>query len=119
MDNKQLINEFLDAFDKNDTEKILSCMTEDVQWNILGEQKIAGKEALRSFFEQNKNMIMVSSTRDHFIIDGDRASIGGEVVCKNTESGEEYDMYYCDVYELQSGKIKSMVTYSINKKKDQ
>ena len=30
-------------------------------------------------------------------------SVGGEVLCRNTESGQEYDMYYCDVYELQGG----------------
>lgn len=41
----------------------------------------------------------------------------GEVLCRNSKSGEEYDMYYCDVYGLQNGKIKNMVTYSVNKKK--
>jgi uncharacterized protein len=117
MDNKKLISEFLDAFDKNDTENILKNMTDDVEWNILDDQKISGKEALRNFFDKNKSMVMVSATRDHFIVEGDHASVGGEVLCKNTESGQEYDMYYCDVYELQNGKIKNMVTYTINKKK--
>lgn len=117
MDNRKIINEFLDAFDKNDTEGILSYMTDDVQWDILDDQKISGKEALRTFFNGNKNMVIVKATRDHFIVEGDRASVGGEVLCKNTDSGQEYDMYYCDVYELQSGKIKGMVTYTINKKK--
>jgi ketosteroid isomerase-like protein len=118
MDNKKVINEFLDAFDKNDTEAILKNMTDDVEWDMLNDQKISGKAALRSFFEKNKDMVMVSSTRDHFIVEGDHASVGGEVLCKNTASGQEYDMYYCDVYELQNGKIKNMVTYNINKKKD-
>ncbi len=117
MDNRKIINEFLGAFDKNDTEGILNYMTDDVQWNILDDQKISGKQALRSFFEKNKNVVMVSATRDHFILEGDHASVGGEVLCRNTDSGQEYDMYYCDVYELQNGKIKNMVTYTINKKK--
>ncbi|MDF2187953.1 nuclear transport factor 2 family protein [Paraflavitalea sp. CAU 1676] len=117
MDNRKIITEFLDAFDKNDLEGILSHIAEDASWDILNDQKIVGKEALRKFFYDNQNMKVVSATREHFIVDGDRASVGGEAICKNMDSGDEYDMYYCDVYGLKNGKINNMVTYTINKKK--
>lgn len=117
MDNKQTLTGFLDAFDKNDTEAILSYVADDIHWNMIGDMTIAGKAALRKFFTENADMKVVKSTRAHFILNGDEAAITGEVLCRNEKTGKEYHMDYCDVYELQAGKIKKMVTYNIDRKK--
>lgn len=117
MDNRKILSDFLDKFDKNEVEPMLGFMTEDVSWNILEDQHLVGKENLRKFFTENKDMKIVKATRDHFIVEGDRASVGGEVLCKNEGDGHSFEMYYTDVYELQQGKIKDMVTYIVMKKK--
>lgn len=116
MDNRKILQDFLDKFDKGDIEGILSHMTDDVQWHILEDRLMAGKEAVRTFLIDNQDMKIVSATRDHFIVEGDRATVGGEAVCRNTTNGDAFDMYYCDVYQLQNGKVKDMVTYIIIKK---
>ncbi|WP_350340154.1 nuclear transport factor 2 family protein [Paraflavitalea speifideaquila] len=58
---------------------------------------------------------MVSSTKEHIIVDGDQVAVNGEVTCKGND-GKVFDMYYCDVYELNKGLIKNMTSYIITKK---
>ncbi|WP_276483009.1 nuclear transport factor 2 family protein [Paraflavitalea pollutisoli] len=117
MDNKQILNGFLGAFDRNDTEAILSYVTDDMHWDMIGDMTIDGKDALRKFFTDNADMKLVRSTRTHFILQGEEAAITGEVLCRNDKTGKEYHMDYCDVYQMENGKIKKMVTYNIDKKK--
>lgn len=118
MDNRKILQQFLDVFNKNDIEGILGHMTDDVQWTILEDRQLTGKEAVRKFLYDYKDIQVASATRDHFIVEGDHASVGGEAVCRNVKSGEEFDMYYCDVYQLQNGKIRNMVTYIVIKNKN-
>jgi ketosteroid isomerase-like protein len=115
MDNRKIIQEVLEAFDKSDVDTILSFLSEDVTWNMVGDQVITGKEGMRDFFAANGGTQMVSSTKEHIIVDGNNVSVNGEVTCK-TKDGDVFDMYYCDLYELDNGLIKNMASYIINKK---
>ena len=116
MNNKETIQQVIDAFDNNDVDSILDLVTDDVEWHMLGDQVISGKDKLREFFSKNAGMKLLSSTKDHIIIEGDRAAVDGHVQCAG-KNGEMADMYYCDVYELEKGKVKKIVSYTINKRK--
>jgi ketosteroid isomerase-like protein len=115
MSNREIIMEIVDAFDNNDVERILNCVTDDIEWEMLGENTISGKETLRKFFGEHADMKMVSSTEDHIIINGDSGCVSGSVQCSNGK-GQDFNMYYCDIYKLKDDKIKKITTYSINKK---
>jgi ketosteroid isomerase-like protein len=43
--NKQLVETYLDGFRANDHEKILSCLTDDIEWTVFGHFHLTGKEA--------------------------------------------------------------------------
>ena len=43
--NIETVNTYLDGFRKNDHEKILSCLTDDIEWTVFGAFHLAGKEA--------------------------------------------------------------------------
>jgi ketosteroid isomerase-like protein len=115
MTNKETIEKVIKAFENNDVAGILAQLTDDAEWQMLGDKTIKGKDAWRAFFAAHPEMTMVSSTTNHIIIDGDNAAVDGEVSCKDKD-GKQFDMYYCDLYELQNAKVKKMVTYSVNKK---
>ena len=114
MSNKQTIDKVIKAFEDNNVEAILDLLTDDAEWQMLGDKTIKGKDNWRAFFAQHPEMTMVSSTTNHIIIDGDQAAVDGEVSCKDKD-GNLFDMYYCDLYELQDAKVKKMVTYSVKK----
>jgi uncharacterized protein len=116
MTNSETIHNVIDAFDNNDVDTILSLVTDDAEWHMLGDQVISGKEEMREFFSKNAGMKMLSSTKDHIIIEGDRAAVDGNVQCIG-KNGLVMDMYYCDVYELEKGRVKKIVSYTVNKSK--
>ncbi len=116
MNNREIIEKVIEAFDRNDVESILSYLTEDAEWHMLGEHIIKGKEEWKKFFEANAGTEMLSSSKHHIIVDGDKAAVDGEASCK-VANGQTHNMYYCDIYELEAGKIKKLFSYIVNKKK--
>ena len=116
MNNRGLIIEFNKAFDAGDAHQIAGFVTDDFEWHMLGDSVITGKAKLLEFFADHPDMKIINVTKDHILIDGDTASVDGEVQCTD-KSGKVYDMYYCDVYELSRGLIKKMISYTVNKKK--
>jgi uncharacterized protein len=44
--NKQTVDKYMDGFRRSDHEEILSCLTDDVEWDIPGAFHVRGKEAL-------------------------------------------------------------------------
>ncbi|WP_442590705.1 nuclear transport factor 2 family protein [Pedobacter sp. AW31-3R] len=114
---KEIIIELIEAFDKNDVPLILTYFTEDIEWNMVGDQTFSGKESIRKFFEVHPDMQMIASTKSHILIDGDHAAVDGEVQCIDKGTGIHHDMYYCDLYDLENGRVKKMTSYVVNKKK--
>ena len=43
--NIETVNTYLDGFRKNDHERILSCLTDDIQWTVYGAFRLTGKDA--------------------------------------------------------------------------
>jgi ketosteroid isomerase-like protein len=116
--NREVIVEFNIAFDKANSEDIAKYVSDDFEWHLLGDSVVKGKENLLKFFAEHPDMKIITVSKDYIIVDGDTASVAGEVECTDG-SGQIYDMYYCDVYELADGLITKMISYTVNKKKAQ
>lgn len=43
--NKQLVETYLEGFRTNDHEKILSCLSDDIEWTVFGHFHLTGKKA--------------------------------------------------------------------------
>jgi ketosteroid isomerase-like protein len=91
-------------------------MAENIQWFMPAEGMTYDKEGIKKMFTEHP-MKIVSITKDNFIVEGNSASVNGEVTCRDVKTGKEYNMYYCDVYELTDGKVSKMVSYTVEKKK--
>ncbi|WP_315822755.1 nuclear transport factor 2 family protein [Paraflavitalea speifideaquila] len=72
MDNRQIIQEVIAAFDNNQPETILHHLAEDVTWNMVGDQVVSGKDEMRAFllpckewkwFPQPKSILLLTAIR--------------------------------------------------------
>ncbi len=43
--NKQVVERYIDGFNRSDHAQILSCLTDDIVWTVFGAFRIHGKEA--------------------------------------------------------------------------
>ncbi len=43
--NTEVVTTYLDGFRKNDHAQILSCLTDDIEWTVMGAFHLVGKEA--------------------------------------------------------------------------
>jgi ketosteroid isomerase-like protein len=117
MTTKEIVTQVIEAFDNNNVEKILSLFADDVVWSMTGTgiNIMNGKTEVEQFLGGMDEIKMVSSTRDHIIVDGDTAAVDGLVKCKGKD-GKEFEMFYADFYELEDGKVKKLSSYVIDKK---
>lgn len=52
--NKSIVEFYINSFQERNHEKILSCLTDDVEWQIHGHKSLKGKEAFDAGIE-NEN----------------------------------------------------------------
>ena len=79
MENRQIIEIITKAFNDNDDETILKYMADDVEWHILGDDAISGKENIVHFFSKNPEIKVITCTQDYFLIDGENEHFNAKV----------------------------------------
>jgi ketosteroid isomerase-like protein len=85
--NKQTVQKYMNAFARSDHAEIVSCLTDDVEWNIPGAFHITGKDAFDQVIE---NDAFVRSAR---------------------KDGDLLNAVFCDVCVMQDAKIKHLTSY--------
>ncbi|QTE40014.1 nuclear transport factor 2 family protein [Mucilaginibacter gossypii] len=117
MATKEIVQHVIDAFDNNDVEKILSFFADDVKWTMKGSSVtiMNGKNEVEQFLGGMEDVKMVSSTKDHIVVEGNTAAVDGLVQCKDKD-GKGMAMYYADFYELENDKVKRVTSYIVDKK---
>ena len=113
-ENKKTVEKYMDGFRISDHEKILSCLTDDVSWYMPGFIQLTGKEAFdkeieNDFFEGRPTIQITRMIEENNIVVAE-----GSVQCK-IKAGGMLDAVFCDVFEMQNGKIKKLTTYQMNK----
>lgn len=117
MKNKEVVKQVVDAFLNSDIEAVLLHMTEDVKMGWPGFFDLApGKEAIREFFKTVPEM--TSSGIEDIIEEGNKVAATGSVTSKE-EDGTLKNSFFCDVYELENGKVKSIKSYMVFEQKEE
>jgi len=110
----QYIYDFNVAFAKNDIEKIVSMLSEDAVWNMVGYKNIKGRSAIRTELEGMEMSPAKELQIDTIMSHGKLGAGNGEMVY---ETGK---LAFCDVYEFTShakdAKIVSMTSYGVELK---
>ena len=102
----------MEGFRNSDHELILSCLTEDVVWDIPGAFHIVGKEAFdreieNEAFVGNPAITVTRMTEENDIVVAEGA------VRVQRSSGDFLNLVFCDVFVMQRGKIRQLISYLV------
>ena len=112
--NKQTVNKYMEGFNATDHAKILSCLTEDVIWELPGVYQHQGKAAFDKEIENEaftgKPIIRLSRlTEENNIV------IAEGTVQAKKKDGVLLNIVFCDVFEMKDGLIKKLTSYLMTK----
>jgi len=114
-ENKQTVERYMDGFRKSDHEQILSCLTDDVEWEMPGAFRLVGKDA---FDNEIENEAFVGSPTIEIMRmteENDIVIAEGTVRCQR-QVGGFLNAMFCDAFTMQNAKIKRLVTYQVELK---
>jgi ketosteroid isomerase-like protein len=100
----------MDAFRRSDHAAILSCLTDDVEWRIPGGFHVRGKEAFDGEIESPEFVGSPAIAVTRLIEDGDVVVAEGSARAQRRD-GRSVTFAFCDVFEMQGGKIRRLVSY--------
>ena len=113
--NNTTVMMYMDGFNASDHAKILSCLTEDVIWELPGAYLHKGKAAFDKEIENDaftgKPVIKVSRlTEENNVV------IAEGTVIATKKDGTKLNLVFCDVFEMENSLIKKLTSYLMEKK---
>lgn len=104
----------MDGFIASDRAMILNCLADDIVWYMPGFFHLKGKQAFdkeieNDYFEGKPAIQILRLTEENNVVVAE-----GSVQCK-IKKGGMLDALFCDVFEMEAGKIKRLTTYQMNK----
>lgn len=109
-ENKRIVEKYIDGFRKSDHEQILSCLTDDVEWEIPGWFHAVGKEAFDKEIENEAFVGSPELTTTRLTEENNVVIAEGTVRAQKREGGA-LQAVFCDAFTMQDGKIKKLVSY--------
>jgi uncharacterized protein len=110
---KEVVETYIEGFRRSDHELILSCVTDDVVWELFGYTTLTGKDA---FDKEIANPAFVGSpelTIDRLIEEGDSVVAVGSGRAARRD-GEPLTFVFSDVFTFAGDKISRLETYQVN-----
>ena len=114
-ENKKTIERYMDGFNRSDHEQILSCLTDDVVWEMPGAFHLVGKDAFNKEIENDAFVGSPTITIVRMIEENDVVIAEGSVRCEKKEGGF-LNAVFCDVFSMQNAKIKRLTSYLVELK---
>jgi uncharacterized protein len=108
--NKRTVNQYMEAFGRSDHAQILSCLTDDIEWELPGVFQSRGKEAFDKEIENEAFMGSPTITITRMTEENDVVVAEGSVRTHRRD-GTLVNLQYCDVFVMQAGKIRQLVSY--------
>ena len=109
-ENKRTVERYLDGFRKSDHAQILSCLTDDVEWEMPGGFHLVGKEAFDAEIENPAFVGSPTITITRMIEENDVVVAEGAVQAKRRDGGD-LNAVFCDVFTMKGGRIQRLTTY--------
>jgi ketosteroid isomerase-like protein len=108
--NKETVETYLDGFRKSDHEQILSCLTDDVEWEMPGVFHRVGKDAFDSEIE-NEGFVGSPTITVTRMVEEDDVVVAEGAVRHEREEGQPLNAMFCDVFVMAGGRIKRLTSY--------
>lgn len=114
-ENKKTVERYMDGFRKSDHKLILSCLTDDVEWEMPGAFHLIGKEAFEKEIENPAFVGRPELTVTRMTEENDVVVAEGSVRVER-RAGGFLSAVFCDIFVMQRGKIKRLITYLVEVK---
>ena len=113
--NKKTVDTYMDGFRRTDRPQILSCLTDDVEWLIPGAFHVRGKDEFATHIvdEGFAGHPEITVTR---LIEEDDVVVAEGSVRAPRQDGSVMNLVFCDVFDMQNGKIQRLVSYLMETK---
>ncbi|SHM35197.1 SnoaL-like domain-containing protein [Cyclobacterium lianum] len=98
-----------EAFANSELEFILDAVTDDIQWTIVGDRVISGKEPFAKSLREMASPQPMKLEIRHMVTHGREAVVEGSMI---SPEGKNYS--FCDIYSFngfKDPKIKAMKSY--------
>lgn len=112
--NKKTVDEYMAAFSVSDHVRVLACLTDDVVWEMPGIYQYVGKEAFDKEIE-NDNFVGSPTIQIIKLVEENDIVIAEGAVQGNMKNGNILDAVFCNVFEMQNGKIKKLTSYLMSR----
>lgn len=109
-ENKKIVEKYMEGFRESDHQKILSCLTEDIIWEMPGVYKHLGKEEFDKEIE-NENFIGKPKIQIKTLVEQNNIVIAEGSVQGEMVNGNKLDAVFCDVFIMENEKIKKLTSY--------
>ena len=109
-ENKKTVKKYMDSFNKSDHEQILSCLTDDVVWEMPGQFHLVGKDAFDKEIENDAFVGSPTITVTRMTEENDVVVAEGHVRCARRDGGF-LDAVFCDVFVMRNAKINHRTSY--------
>jgi ketosteroid isomerase-like protein len=110
--NRTTVDTFMDGFRTTDRAQILSCLTDDVEWNVPGAFDAKGKEAFATHIVDPGFAAHPAITVTRTIEGNDVVVAQGRVSAPRTD-GSVLNLAFCDVFEMRAGLIRRLTSYLV------
>jgi ketosteroid isomerase-like protein len=110
--NKQTVEKYIDGFNKSDHAQILSCLSEDVEWLMPGAFHLHGKAQFDGEIENDAFTGRPAVTITRMTEENDVVVAEGTVRAA-WKNGGVLNAVFCDVFEMEAGLIRRLVTYLV------
>jgi ketosteroid isomerase-like protein len=115
-ENKKIVEKYMEGFNASDHSKILSCLTDDIHWEMPGLFSLSGKQAFDKEIENDAFVGRPNITVMRMIEENNIVIAEGDVQAARKDGGL-LDAVFCDVFEMEQGKIKRLTSYLMEKAK--
>ena len=109
-ENKHTIDRYMAGFRASDHGEILSCLTDDVEWEIPGMFHSRGKAAFDKEIENDAFVGRPDIVVTRMIEEADVVVAEGTVRTQKRD-GSLVRLRFCDVFVMEAGKIKRLTSY--------
>ncbi|HKC09674.1 MAG TPA: nuclear transport factor 2 family protein [Methylomirabilota bacterium] len=109
-ENKSTVGRYLEGFRKSDHAQILSCLTDDVEWEMPGAFHLVGKLAFDKEIENDAFVGRPTITTVRMIEENDIVVAEGRVQAKRRDGGV-LNAVFCDVFVMSNARIRRLTTY--------
>jgi ketosteroid isomerase-like protein len=109
-ENKRTVEKYMDGFRKSDHGQILSCLTDDIEWEMPGAFHLVGKQAFDQEIENEAFVGSPAITVTRMTEENDVVVAEGSVRTER-KTGGFLSAVFCDVFVMRGGKIRRLISY--------